>query len=99
MIRGTTPTHTFIIPLDTSMIAEVMVIYAQDDQEVFHKDTYDCEMDGNEISVKLTQEETLMFNPLRNVQIQLRLLTTGGEALACIPSVDTLQNVLNDEVL
>ena len=31
MIIGTTPTHTFDIPFDTSMVDEVKITYAQDD--------------------------------------------------------------------
>lgn len=99
MIRGTTPTHTFVLPFDSVMVAEVMVIYAQDNEEVLKKDTYDCEKDGNEIRVTLTQEETLTFDHSRNVQIQIRVLTTGGQALASTIYTADVENVLNDEVL
>lgn len=78
MIRGTTPTHTFEIPFNTSMIASVRVVYAQDDAVIVTKCTEDCIFDGNTINVTLTQEDTLKFDCKKCVQIQLRVLTTGG---------------------
>lgn len=99
MIRGTTPTHTFEIPYDTSTIKKVMVIYAQHDEEVFHKDTEDCEMKGREIRVTLSQRDTLRLCHLFNVQIQLRILLNDGTALASDVKVLSVQKCLNDEVL
>ena len=99
MIRGTTPTHTFKIPLDAGGLKSVMVIYAQNNVEVFRKETADCTLDGNSISVTLTQEETLKFNHRNHVQIQLRLLTDRDEALASDIKVVDVKECLNSEVL
>ena len=99
MTRGTTPRHTWKLPFSSSKVKEAMVIYAQNDVEVFHKDTYECAMDGNEISVVLTQEETLKFDHNFNVQMQLRVLTDEGEALASVIRCVSVQKCLNDEVL
>lgn len=99
MIRGTTPTHTFEIPFDTSMIKKVMIIYAQNDVEVFHKDTKDCEMNKREIRVTLSQRDTLRLCHRYNVQIQLRVLTTDGSAFTSDVKVLSVQKCLNDEVL
>ena len=99
MTRGTTPTHTFRLPFDGSMVAEAMVIYAQNDVEVFHKDTYDCTVKGNTIKVTLDQEDTLMLSHSSNVQIQLKVKTTEGVVLVSVPNVISVQKCLNDEVL
>lgn len=99
MIRGTTPTHIFKIPFPVSSVKEAMVIYAQDDIEVFRKDTPDCVMKDNEISVILTQEDTLLLNHRMPVQIQLRLLTTQGIAMASNVKVISVKKCLNNEVL
>lgn len=99
MIRGTTPTHNFKLPFETRLVKEVMVIYAQDDKELFHKDRYDCKMEGNTISVTLTQDDTLLFNHKKNVQIQIRILTEAGDALASNIHVVSVKNCLNDEVI
>ena len=73
MIRGTTPTHTFNIPFEASDIEAARIIYAQNDKEIFTKTVADCSLNGNSISVKLTQEETFLFNCNYPVQIQLRV--------------------------
>ena len=99
MRRGTTPTHTFEIPFDTSNIKTAMVIYAQEDAEVFRKETGECNFDGNKISVKLTQEETLKLKCAQTVQIQLRILTNDGEAMATDVRDVSVGKCLNSEVL
>ena len=99
MIRGTTPTHTFKLPFDVSRVKEVMVIYAQNDVEVFHKDIYDCNLEGNVVSVTLTQEETLSLNHHHNVQIQIRVLTTDNTAMASNVNILSVGQCLNDRVI
>jgi hypothetical protein len=99
MIRGTTPTHTFKLPFDSFMIKDVRVIYAQNDVEVFHKDIYECELDGNELRVTLTQSDTLKLNHRCTVQIQVRVLTTDDVAMASNISTISVGQCLNDEVI
>ena len=57
--RGSTPTHSFNIPFDTSTISGVRIIYAQNGEEVFQKKSADCMITDYDISVTLTQSETL----------------------------------------
>lgn len=79
MIKGSTPTHKFNIDFDTSFIAEVEIVYAQNDEQIFVKETKDVSLDGNTISVTLSQEETLKFDCYKRfVQIQMRVKTTEG---------------------
>ena len=99
MIRGTTPTHTFNIPFDTSMVKEVKVTYAQDDTVVLEKRTSDCELDGQRIIVTLTQEDTFLFDCKKAVEIQIRVLTVGGDALGSVPEKVGVSKCLDDEVL
>lgn len=99
MIRGTTPTHTFKLPFDTSNVQNAAVIYAQNDAVLFEKQAKDCAMQGDEISVTLTQEETLKFDCHYNAQIQIRVLTTGGQALASGVYVVDVAKCLSNEVL
>ena len=82
MIQGTTPTHQFTIPMDASSVDKVRVTYAQKDEVLLVKENEDCRIDGNVIELKLSQEETLLFDEFSSVQIQVRVLTTGGDALA-----------------
>ena len=99
MIRGTTPTHNFRIPFETSALEEVRIIYSQNDEQILVKKTADCEMDGNTISVTLTQEDTFKFDCKKCVQVQVRVLTNGGQALASqIKHID-VEKCLDSEVM
>lgn len=84
MIRGTTPTLQFTLPFDTSLIAEMYVTIAQDGKTVMEKALSDCSCSGTSVSLALTQEDTLGLQqqPHSRAEIQLRVRTTAGEALA-----------------
>ena len=97
MIRGTTPTHTFVLPFETTTVKSAKVVYAQSDVAIVEKTS--CDMDGNTLSVKLTQEETLKFDCKKNVEIQLRILTEGDDALTSDIIVVDVMRCLDDEVL
>lgn len=79
MRRGSTPTHTFKIPFDTSLLAQARIVYAQLCNVVLVKTGEDLVMEGNTIKTRLTQEETLAFNCSHPVEIQLRVLTQAGD--------------------
>lgn len=97
--RCSTPTHTFTLPFDTSDIKSLMVIYAQGGNEVFHKNKEDCNLDGNTLSLTLTQEETKAFNHKLDVQVQLRVLAYNGSSIVSDIETIAVKTVLNDEVM
>jgi hypothetical protein len=99
MMQGTTPTHIFKLPFDVSAVKAVQIIYAQNDTEVLTKDINDCELEGNTISTKLTQDETLQLDHRYNVQIQIRVLTAADDALASDVICVKCDRCLSDEVL
>lgn len=99
MYQGTTPTHTFVLPFDTSTLAKVVIIYAQNDVEVLRKETPNCVLDGQEIKTTLTQEDTFRFKHESNVQIQVRVLTVGGNALASDIFTVSVDKCLDNGVL
>lgn len=99
MIRGTTPTHTFTIPFDESVINSIKIIYAQNKETVFEKLKDDCTFEGNTVSLTLTQEETFKFDHKCPVEIQIRILTTKGNAIASEIRRVTVGELLDDEVL
>lgn len=98
MIRGTTPTHTYHMPFDTALIDKIKITYAQNGVVVLTKEKADCKIDGNAVTVRLTQEDTLKFDASR-VQIQVRVLTTGGDALASVIVTKPCEEVLEEGVL
>ncbi len=99
MIRGTTPTHIFTIPFETELIADLRIIYAQNGEEKIVKKLADCTVDGQTITVTLSQEDTFKFDCSKKVQLQIRVLTYGDEALSTDVMLITVEQCLNDEVL
>lgn len=98
MIRGTTPTHTFTIPFDTENVQKVRIIYRQSGA-VVEKTEADCTMEGKQISVRLTQEDTLKLMGDCCVNIQIRVLTHAGDAFASHIMQVHVCACLDDEVL
>ena len=102
MIKGTTPTLQFNLPIDTSTIkaAEVMVRYVDNNKEVTIVKTLDeCVATGNTITAMLTQEETLQLPAPSNVEIQLRVLTVDDVALASVIFTTTVKRLLKEGVI
>lgn len=99
MFKGTTPTHSFEVPLDTSLIKEVKITYSQRDKEILVKRTGDCTIGEGVISTRLSQEDTFLFDGNVTATIQLRVLTTGGDALMAEPIMMAVGKCLDDEVL
>lgn len=99
MIRGTTPRHTFELPFNIDTIAKARVTYSQAGRVVLTKEHEDLTLAGSTIVAHLTQEETLAFLCGKDVLVQVRVLTVGGEAMASdIQRVD-VGRCLDNEVL
>lgn len=103
MIRGTTPTHTFTIseeqPFDVSLIADLRISYAQCGKEILVKNLQDVTLDGKTITLKLSQEDTLSFDcGKRVVEIELTVLTTGGDVMKYQTS-ENVDKCINEDVL
>ena len=84
MFRGSTPIFTFKIPFDVSLIKNLFVSVKQtmgNDVIQVDKSIDQCELSGNLISCKFTQEDTLKFDEQRNASVQLRILTTDNNSL------------------
>ena len=99
MIRGTTPTICFELPIVIEQIEECWLTIAQRGEEIITKTKDDLEFDGEKYTVRLTQEETLRLNDNQYAKIQLRLRTTGNDALASdVVQVD-VHEILKDGVI
>ncbi len=97
--RGTTPTHTFTLPFDSSFVKSLSVIYSQNDIKILTKRFADCTKDGKKISVRLSQRETLLFNTKDPVEVQIRVLTLEGDALSTAIEKIRVSDSLSEEVL
>ena len=99
MIQGSTPTHTFTLPIDVTDVKEVRILYGQNNTLVFKKLTEDCVLTDKQISVTLTQEDTFQFDEDEPVQIQVRVLTTDNKSLVSPIAKVSINQCLDDEVL
>ena len=99
MMQGTTPKHTFTLPFSTTLISNVQIVYAQNSEVVLIKEMADCDLEDKTITVDLSQEDTFKFDHEINVQIQLRVLTTGNDALVSNPYIISVGECFNKEVL
>lgn len=109
MFRASTPTHTFKFGENPEeSFSQIQITYAQDGEIVLVKTKDDLTFtNAGTVEepvyygiLRLTQRETKLFNPrCRRIEVQLRMLTPGGD---CFPSKTftiSLSDVLNDEVI
>lgn len=99
MIRGTTPLLEFTLPFETSLLAQAWITLSQNETEILTKDLEVCSCDGCKLSVKLTQEDTLLLDCECNTEIQVRVKTLEGEALASDILVVGTDRILKDGVI
>ena len=79
MYRGTTPTLTFRLPIDTGSITVLSVAVAQGRQVKIEKTLSDVHLDGNVISCTLTEAETLSLTAGARVEAKIQLRVGVGE--------------------
>ena len=96
MIRGTTPKLEFTIPFGTDLIKEVYVTFAQGANVILEKQLADCVCEGERLVLKLSQADTLAFMHGQLVDVQLRVKTVNGEALASDIIRTTAERILKD---
>lgn len=122
--RGTTPYHSFLLPMKSEDIDTIYITYLQNNAVVLDLTGERVEVmdvsntlenasmgeeseeveDVCEATVHLTQEETLQFKFFpaaeKNIAvIQIRILTTEGEAFASEPIHERIFGVLKDGVI
>lgn len=111
MRRGTTPTHNFTLPFDPPEGTEYRIVYAQgedfEESILFELTTERCAIDGRNVSVKLKQEETLLFNchPVYHsggyktlpVKIQIGVQTPSRDILWSDIKVTTVERCLKKD--
>lgn len=99
MIQGSTPLHTFVLPFSTDFIQSIRVTYEQNKKVILSKETPDVAMNGNTVALRLSQEETLLFDSVVPARIQLHILTTGGDALPSKPKTVPVYVLLDKRVI
>lgn len=98
MRQGTTPTIQITInDIDLNKMQNIYVVFEQNGY-ILKKESSDLNIEGNVILVSLSQEETLNFKE-GTCNIQLRMITKGGVAIASPVKTTKVYRVLNKEVI
>lgn len=98
MRQGTTPTIQITInDINLNEMQNIYVVFEQNGY-IVKKESSDLNVEGNIISVLLSQEETLNFKE-GTCNIQLRMITKGGVAIASPIKTTKVYRVLNKEVI
>ena len=96
MIRGTTPKLKFTLPFDSADLSVCYITLAQKDSVVVEKTLEDCERNGRELSVRLTQAETLKLDANHSTKIQIRAKTAMSDAIASDIFTVCTEDILKD---
>lgn len=99
MTRGSTPTHTFQLPIETSTIKKLLITYEQLGRTVLEKTEEDVRMEGKTVCLKLTQTEAFQFKENHSVKLQIKILTNTGDLLPSKVFRISVDEILNEEVL
>ena len=95
MKRGTTPTNTFKTNIDLTG-ATVFLTYSQRGRVVLEKTGDDLEISAEAIATRLTQKDTLGFDALQKVSIQIRYVFPDGTAGASNIMTASVGEILKD---
>lgn len=96
MIRGTTPRLEFTLPFGTDMIQAAYVTFAHKGNVVLEKELSECSCEGDKIILNLSQKDTLALQAGTVVEMQIRVLTIGNNALASNIMTAPVSRILKD---
>ena len=99
MRRGSTPLHTFTLSIDTAELLKIRITYHQLGRCVLTKTEKDATLDGYDVSVRLSEKETLAFRCSQDVDIQIKVLTKSGDVIPSDPLRVDVESCLDDEVM
>ena len=104
MHRVSTPPFTFELPIQTSICTQIQVTCKQRDIQFLkhYKDGIvpsGMTLDGKNVTIKLTQEDTKSLVPKVPMDTQVRVLTNSGDVYASQVFSVPVFDVLNEEIL
>lgn len=104
MYPGSTPKHTYKLPIDTSTCNVVQVTYTQGDTQLVWQSNGATLPDGmtfdeKKVIIRLTQEQTFKFEPKKWATSQVRVLTTAGDAFVSKEFKIDVKVTQNKEIL
>lgn len=100
MIRGTTPTHTFSLPVPENEVKNARIIYKQGGEKLLTKKFEDIRFSDNEVHVDLTQKETLKFTAGSFAYAQIHVFTNNGKRFINEdPVIIEVKETFDEEIL
>lgn len=99
IVRGTTPTVSFGLPFSADLIATGFVTVMQREEPVIEKELSACDCNGNTLSTKFSQEDTLALEIGSLAKIRLVVKTQGGDRLETKDFVVRVSDTHKDEVI
>lgn len=99
MHRGTTPTFTFRLPIETAGITKLSILFRQPGGADIEKALADVTTDGQTVTVSLTEEETLSLRAAgAPLEVQLRVGVADARMASQIFTV-SVERILKDGAL
>jgi hypothetical protein len=98
MRRGTTPIVKFELPFGTEVVKTAKITFMQNNKIILEKKE-ECVVEGNSVSVTLTQEESFLFNSRFKASVQLRVVAQGDVVLSTDVQDLEVEECLDSEVL
>lgn len=100
MYRGTTPTLNITLNIEVSTIKELYISFSQYGVVLIEKTLDDCTILGEkELTITLTQEETLKLRDDCKVKSQIRAILNSGEVAASDIKESSVNAILKDGVI
>ena len=78
--RGTTISNVFTVPVDLTSAVSMFITYQQSGRTVLEKTLEDCTITTKQITVDLSQQDTIKFSENKQVRIQIRAKLADGSA-------------------
>ena len=94
--RGTTPFCTYQTDIDLSTAEVIYVTFKQGSKVVLEKAVEDLDVTPTEISIHLTQEETLALNWRQELRMQIRARFPDGTAVKSNIMIGNVGEILKD---
>lgn len=99
MRRGTTPTQILTVDTDLTTAEVIYITYKQRGVVVMEKQKDEVDVYEDRIEFTMTQEETLAFNNVFPVSVQIRARYPEGEAVASNIVETNVQMILKEGVI
>lgn len=101
MYRGTTPTLTFKTNFDLNTIINLTIVFKQGGEIKLKKYLEDCEVDteNKNISVILSETETIEFIPNKDLHLQMRIQFEDGTVSLSKVMTIYIDDILEENIL